>query len=149
MTPDEMRGVTEAMREVTGKLEPVEIVLGESGSILIIDDGVELGRTIGIRTHVLSPFPIRTELGTDPSSTPRRHQRLSALLSKLYPTNAYERVFAEQFTDMQAEYDESIALSRKYHAQWVLIRGHLIVLKVIAEHAFSSTLGKLIRDIVK
>lgn len=85
----------------------------------------------------------------DNLSTLREKLRLSAVLSKMYSPRTYERVFAEQFADMQAEYEESVTEGRKCHARWVLIRGYLIVVKVIAEHAFSSTVGKWIREIVK
>lgn len=75
--------------------------------------------------------------------------RFRNFLSVIYPRKVFERVFAETLTDMEIEHFDALAENKLLLARWIVVRGHLIVVKVMVEHAFDSTLGKLIRDIVK
>ena len=75
-------------------------------------------------------------------------QRVRAILSIIYSRKVFERVFAEAISDLQTEYIESLAAKNPWLERWIVIRGHLTIVKTIIEHSVSSTLGKIVRDML-
>lgn len=68
-------------------------------------------------------------------------------MSKIYPSKTYERVFAEQFTDMEAEYDELIASGKRIRARYSVVQGYLILAKSILLHAATKLVDAVFRQV--
>ncbi len=71
------------------------------------------------------------------------------VLRMIFPKKVFERVFAEPISDMQVEYIDALSKGNTPHAKWIVARGRMIILATVAYYLFSSTIGKLIRDLLK
>lgn len=70
----------------------------------------------------------------------------------IYTQKCYERVFENEFDDIEFEYITALGEGRTIKARWVVARGYFFVAKAVWTHAASSAvgtvasgLGKLIR----
>ena len=61
---------------------------------------------------------------------------------------SFERLFAEQFSDMDIESTEALESGDTRLAQWIKIRGHLLLFATVVDHALSSTVYRVLRSII-
>lgn len=66
--------------------------------------------------------------------------RLAVVAEFLLTRGAFKRYVAPVIADMQEEYIEAIAAGHEWHARWIAVRGHLLV---IPNWLYAVIVGKL------
>ena len=74
--------------------------------------------------------------------------RAKKVLSFLYTKKAFERVFADQFADMEIEYFEALKSGDARLARWVKVRGYLMLFATVVDHAMTNTVYRVFRSII-
>lgn len=67
--------------------------------------------------------------------------RLTAFCRFLLPRAVFKRYVAPTIADMQEDYIDALALDHKWHARWIFLRGHLLV---VPGWLYAFCAGKLV-----
>lgn len=74
--------------------------------------------------------------------------RLKHVLRFFSSRRTYERVFHEQFLDMEQEFIEALDAKELVRARWVIVRGHIFLVASVGLYLWTSTIGKFLKAIV-
>jgi ferric-dicitrate binding protein FerR (iron transport regulator) len=92
-------------------------------------------RAASLRLNRLAEFAGRRAVKAEMQATPGPPivilppgYRLASIAKFLLTRKAFERFVQPVIADMQREYIDAFAAGHKWHARWVAIRGHLLVI---------------------
>jgi|SRR5581483_1578105 len=105
-----------------------------------------------LRLNRLAEFAGRRTVETDEQATPGPATvvlppgyRLASIARFLLTRKAFERFVQPVIADMQREYIDAFAAGHQWHAKWIAIRGHLIVIPGWIWAAVAGRMEELLR----
>src|SRR5687768_9792238 len=72
--------------------------------------------------------------------------RLRTIVARLCGARTMARLVDPTLADLQAEYEDAVGRGRKWEGRWVLMLGHLALVRVLTMHGGMRAMG-ILRDL--